>query len=66
MFSNKLDDLINDSDKEHFISHRQNKNVTSPRLLVIKRNRGTDNFEWEEKMKDTKKTRLISVFFIEE
>lgn len=62
MLSNRLDNLIDSSNKEDIISCCQNRNTTSPELLAIRRNKITDHFEIKEKA--TKKNRVISYFEI--
>ena len=47
IFSNRLDDLVDNSDNKNVISHRQNKHATIPRLSAIRRNRGTSHSKIE-------------------
>lgn len=50
IFSNKLDDLINISNKEDVISRcHQTRNMTSLQLPGIRRNRVANHYEMEEK-----------------
>ncbi len=53
-FSNRLDDLVNNSDKENVISRHRNKNATSPQLPAIGRDRVAGDSEPEERMEGAK------------
>ncbi len=55
MFSNRLDDLVNSSDKEDIISCHQNRNAISFQLLVIEKNRVVGHSELEERIEGVKK-----------
>ena len=55
IFSNKLDNLVDSSDKEDIISRRQNKNVTSHQLPAIGKDRVAGDSESEERIEGTKK-----------
>ncbi len=55
MFSNKLDDLVDSSDEEDVISHRQNRNTTSPQLLATGKDRIAGHSEPEERIEGTKR-----------
>ena len=48
VFSNRLDDLVDTSNKEDVISRHQTGNATSPRLPGRKKNRVTGNFQMQE------------------
>lgn len=50
MFIKKLDNLVNSPNIENFISRHQNKNVTSPIIPVIGRNRVEDYAKSKEKI----------------
>ena len=51
-FSNRLDDLVNTSNKEDIISHRQTRNTTSLRLLDTGRNKVAGHSERGDGMED--------------
>ncbi len=53
-FNNRLDDLVDSSDKEDIISHRQNRNASSPQLPATGRDRVVRHSEPEERMEDAK------------
>lgn len=48
VFSNRLNDLVDNSDKENIISCRQTRNKTSPQLSNTGRNRVIGHFEIEK------------------
>ncbi len=54
IFSNRLDDLVNCSDKKDVISHHQNRNTISPQLSATGRDRVTGHFEPKERMEGAK------------
>lgn len=62
MFSNRFNELVNNSDKEDIISHHLNKDVTSLGLLVIGRNKIASHIEIEkiaiEKNRDASHTEI--------
>lgn len=51
IFSNKPNNLINNSDEKDIIGHRVKKNIISFQLLAIGRNRIACHFEIEEGIK---------------
>ncbi len=53
-FSNRLDDLVNSSDKKDVISRRQNRNATSSQLSAKGRDRVAGHFGLEERIEGTK------------
>ncbi len=54
MFSNRLNDLVDSSDKEDIISRHQNRNATTPQLPATGRDRVASHFELEEQKRDAK------------
>ncbi len=54
MFSNRFDDLVNNSDKEDIISRCQNRNATSPQLPATGRDKVASHSETEERIEDAK------------
>ncbi len=64
MFNNKLDDLVDSSNKEDVISHHQNKNATSPQLPAISRNKFTTNHSESEKQIEDAKRDMSNVSFL--
>ncbi len=54
-FSNRLDDLVDRSDKEDVISHRRNRNATSLQLPATGRDRVAGHSEPEERMEGAKR-----------
>lgn len=64
IFSKKLDNLYNSSDKENVIYCRKTKNATSPQLLGIRRIKVTSYFEIEKKASE--KNRVAGHFKIKE
>ncbi len=54
IFSNRLDDLVDSSDKEDVINCRQNRNATSLQLPAIRSNRIASYFEPKKWMKGAK------------
>ena len=63
MFSNRLDDLFDISDKKNVISRRQNKNAISLQLPAIGKDRVAGHFEPKERIEDTKKDTSDISFF---
>ncbi len=53
-FSNRLDNLVDSSDKEDVISRRRNRNTTSPQLSATGRDRVAGHSEPEEQMEGAK------------
>ena len=59
-YSNKIDDLVDSSDKKNVISCRQTRNATSPQLLDIERNRVAGHSKIEKGA--IKKNRVVGHF----
>ncbi len=55
IFSNRLNDLVDNSDKKDVINCCQNKNTTSPQLPATERNRVAGHSEPEERMEGAKR-----------
>lgn len=55
MFSNRLSNLVNSSNKKDIMSRCQNKNTTSFQLLATGKNRVIDYSELEEQIEGAKK-----------
>lgn len=58
IFSNRLDNFVDNFNKEDVISHCQNWNATSPSLLAIEKNRVVSHSEIEKRV--NKRNRFIS------
>ena len=54
MFSNKLNDFVNSSNKKDVISNCQIKNATSPQLLAIGRDRVVGHSKPEKQIRNAK------------
>ncbi len=64
--SNRLDDLVDSSNKEDVFSRHRNRNATSPQLPATGRDRVTNHSEPEERIKGAKKdTSDVSFFYLE-
>ena len=63
MFNNKVDDLIDSSDKKVVISHCQSRNATSPQLPAIERDRVAGHSKPEERIEGAKKDTFDNSFF---
>lgn len=63
IFSDRLDNLVNGSDKENFITYRQNRYDTSPQLSVIGKNGVVTYFKIEKRA--IERNRVASYFEIE-
>ena len=63
IFSNRFDDLVNSSNKEDVISRCQNRNLTSPQLPAIRKDRVATHSELEERIEGAKKD-ISDVSFI--
>lgn len=55
MFSNRLDDLIDSSNKENVIIHYQNRNTISLQILAIEKNKVAGHFELKEQIESIKR-----------
>lgn len=53
MFNNRLDDFVDSSNEENVISHRQNRNATSPQLPGTERSRVVGHSRLEKGIEDT-------------
>ncbi len=53
-FSNRLDNFVDSSDEEDFISRHQNRNATSPQLSATGRDRVAGHSGPEERIKGAK------------
>ena len=63
LFSNKLDDLINSSNKKDIINRRQNKNAINSQLLAIGRNKVINHSESKKQIEGIKKDTFDISFF---
>lgn len=63
LFNNRLNDLIDNSDKEDIISCRLDKNVTSPQLLTIWENKVTGNFKLDKGIENLNKD-IVNIIFL--
>ena len=54
-YGNRIDDLVDSSNKEDIISRRRSKNTTSPKLLSTKKNRVAGHSIIEEGVKEWNK-----------
>lgn len=64
LFSNRLDDLVNIFNKEDIIRYYLSRNTTNPWLLTIQRNKVTNNFKIDEKMKNSNRDIFNISFFL--
>lgn len=64
MFGNRLDDLVDSSDKEDVIRHRQNRNIISSQLPGIGRDRIVGHSKLKKRIEDVKRdTSDINFFY---
>ena len=64
MFSNRLNNLVNSSNKKDVISYCQNKNTKNPQLLAIKKDRVAKHSKLEKQIDNAKRNMSnVNIFY---